>query len=162
MWVFHPFEKHHHLASIRAQASLFPSSLMSTKHPSSVHSETQQVIHQFWSLRPTFVVFFFLLSAPWYFLPLKDNKEIPWLILLPFPKISLPWKPGTKWKTSAVVIICCFLPARRKNLFPLSARKGQNSWWAKAFYTTSKLSLAFTKLSKAYPSSLLPLTDVQE
>lgn len=56
------------------QASLFLSSLRST----SVHSETQQVINQFWSLRPTCVLFF----ASFYTLVLliswEKKKKIGW------------------------------------------------------------------------------------
>ncbi|EOA95454.1 Endonuclease VIII-like 3 [Anas platyrhynchos] len=42
---------------------------------------------------------------------------------------------------------------------PLSTRKGRKSYRAKAFCSVSKLSLAFTKLSKVYPL-LLPLTRI--
>lgn len=81
---------------LNKKASLFLSSLMSTKYTTSMHPETQPAINQFWSLRPTFVFFFasfcfLVLLIPW-------GKKKSSLVLLPFSKLSLSWKPGTKWK----------------------------------------------------------------
>lgn len=129
----------------RVSVSGFPRvyRMQSKNTPHAYALSTQQVI---WSLTDTF----FFPPASYHFLPLwgRGHGTFHWY-----------FSPSQSQEQNENLSCSADRMLSSQKQKPLSTRKGRKSYRAKAFCSVSKLSLAFTKLSKVYPL-LLPLTRI--